>query len=475
MHHTLRLLILSFSIFIFHEQIIAQSLAVNTDGSAASISAIMDVKSIDKGVLIPRMTKAQKNTIITPATGLLIFQNAPDSIGFHYYDGSKWVWVTDSGSADSTVWKTTGNNSIKSSNFIGTLNDSALRFRIRNLPSGIVDSVFQNTALGYRALSSTTTGAANTAIGYQALASDTSGQVNTAIGVYALNANSRGQANTAVGSAALTSVTTGNNNTAVGQAALFFHLKNDGNTALGSNALQNDTTGFSNTAIGLFSMYLNSNGTYNTAVGRESLRSHLVNSNNTAVGSLALYNDVSGIENTVVGYNAFAVNATGTSNSALGAYTNLVAGNLTNATAIGYRAMAGQSNSLVLGSINGVNSSLADTKVGIGTTTPTAIIDVNGNFKIGKNGTVNNEVIKVSILKSIATVAAVSSNVETFTVTNAQIGSTVYVSPDSGLADGLIIAYARVSVAGTVEVKFTNVTGAPINTPAMNYQITVIR
>ena len=63
----------------------AQSVAINTDGSPPDHSAILDVKSTVKGVLIPRMCKTEKNAIVSPATGLLIFQNAPDSVGFYYY------------------------------------------------------------------------------------------------------------------------------------------------------------------------------------------------------------------------------------------------------------------------------------------------------------------------------------------------------------------------------------------------------
>jgi hypothetical protein len=81
---------LLFAILFLHT-IQAQSVAINTDGSAAHNSAILDVKSTDKGVLVPRMTKAQKNAILTPATGLLIYQDAPDSTGFYYYDGAKWT------------------------------------------------------------------------------------------------------------------------------------------------------------------------------------------------------------------------------------------------------------------------------------------------------------------------------------------------------------------------------------------------
>jgi hypothetical protein len=273
----------------------------------------------------------------------------------------------------------------------------------------------------------------------------------------------------------MSSVTTSTFNTAVGQAALYKHIKNGGNTAIGSNAMQNDTTGVNNTAVGLNALYANTNGGYNTALGRESLKNHVNNNNNTAIGSLALFNDISGIENTAVGYNAILVNTTGINNSALGAYTNFTANNLSNATAIGYRAMVGQSNSLVLGSIIGVNGAVADTKVGIGTTTPTAIFDVNGNFKLGVNGTANTELIKLTINKDVAAVAAGTSNIETFIVANVQTGSTAYISPELALADGLLIAYTRVSAANTVEVKLTNTSGISIDPPAMNFFITVVR
>jgi hypothetical protein len=47
--------------------------AINTEGSLPDNSAILDVNSADKGMLIPRMTAAQREAIISPATGLLIF------------------------------------------------------------------------------------------------------------------------------------------------------------------------------------------------------------------------------------------------------------------------------------------------------------------------------------------------------------------------------------------------------------------
>jgi hypothetical protein len=68
----------------------AQSLAINTDGSTAATSAILDVKSTTQGVLVPRMTAAQRTAIGTPATGLLVYQT-DGTAGFYFHNGSGWV------------------------------------------------------------------------------------------------------------------------------------------------------------------------------------------------------------------------------------------------------------------------------------------------------------------------------------------------------------------------------------------------
>ena len=48
-------------------------LGVSIDGSQPDGSAMLDVKSTGKGMLIPRMTAAQRDAIANPATGLLVF------------------------------------------------------------------------------------------------------------------------------------------------------------------------------------------------------------------------------------------------------------------------------------------------------------------------------------------------------------------------------------------------------------------
>jgi hypothetical protein len=112
----------------------------------------------------------------------------------------------------------------------------------------------QNTGMGNGALVSVTPGTApsgwdNTASGFNALLSNTTGYLNTASGFQALYHNIGGSANTASGYEALFA-NNGNNNTASGYEALYNTTTGNFNTAAGVGALQNNTTGSNNIAMG---------------------------------------------------------------------------------------------------------------------------------------------------------------------------------------------------------------------------------
>jgi len=85
----------------------AQSVGINADGSMPDASAMLDVKSSNKGFLAPRMTAAQRVAIVSPAAGLLVYQT-DSSIGYYYYNGSTWNRF-DAGLTDSQ-WITSGSN-----------------------------------------------------------------------------------------------------------------------------------------------------------------------------------------------------------------------------------------------------------------------------------------------------------------------------------------------------------------------------
>ncbi len=63
--------------------------AINTDGSEADISAILELKSTSSGLLLPRLSTSEMNSISSPKAGLLIFNTSFSE--FYGYNGSKWV------------------------------------------------------------------------------------------------------------------------------------------------------------------------------------------------------------------------------------------------------------------------------------------------------------------------------------------------------------------------------------------------
>ncbi|MCO6497670.1 MAG: hypothetical protein J5I50_08415 [Chitinophagaceae bacterium] len=84
----------------------SQSVGINTDGSTPDPSSILDVKSTNKGFLMPRMTSAQRIAIANPAKGLQVFDT--DTGTFWYYNGAIWVEsVTGTGAG---YWSLNGNN-----------------------------------------------------------------------------------------------------------------------------------------------------------------------------------------------------------------------------------------------------------------------------------------------------------------------------------------------------------------------------
>ena len=79
---------------------------INMDGSDPDESAILDVKSTTMGLLIPRMTEAEKNAIGFPATGLLVFQT-DEVTGFYFNKGTPlspdWVILSGDNLGDHTA------------------------------------------------------------------------------------------------------------------------------------------------------------------------------------------------------------------------------------------------------------------------------------------------------------------------------------------------------------------------------------
>ena len=115
----LALLILNLKLSTFN--IFAQGVGINDDGAMPVDGAILDVKSTSGGMLIPRMTEAQRDAISPDTQSMLIYQTNNDS-GFYYYDGTTWNPFLVGGSAANSGWSTKGNlGTTSGTNFIGTI------------------------------------------------------------------------------------------------------------------------------------------------------------------------------------------------------------------------------------------------------------------------------------------------------------------------------------------------------------------
>jgi hypothetical protein len=177
--------------------------AISTDGSLPDNSAMLDVKSTAKGILVPRMSSVQRTAIASPAAGLLVFDNTTSS--FWYYTGSTWSNLSTGGG---TGWLLTGNASTDTAvNFIGTTTNMPLSFKVNNNKVGLLTN--DNVLFG-RGAGKFTTSTGVIAIGRGTLAKNTDRVAVTAIGDSAMYNNGTG----ASGSLA------GNYNTAIGTQAL---------------------------------------------------------------------------------------------------------------------------------------------------------------------------------------------------------------------------------------------------------------
>jgi hypothetical protein len=78
-----------------------QNVSINNTGLAPDPSAILDVSSADRGLLIPRMTTAQRLAIPSPAKSLLVFDNTLDQ--FWYFNGNTWAALSGGGTGGGTL------------------------------------------------------------------------------------------------------------------------------------------------------------------------------------------------------------------------------------------------------------------------------------------------------------------------------------------------------------------------------------
>jgi len=97
-----KLLCIALCILAAYMQVYAQGMSVNTTGTPANASAMLDVASTTQGMLVPRMTTTQRTGISLPAKGLLVYDS---TLASFYYN---------SGTPSSPSWTALGGSSLPS-------------------------------------------------------------------------------------------------------------------------------------------------------------------------------------------------------------------------------------------------------------------------------------------------------------------------------------------------------------------------
>lgn len=152
----LRILLTACAVILYLPPILAQNVGINATGAAPDASAMLDVVSTSRGLLIPRMTSVQRIAIAAPATGLYVFDTTTNS--FWFYNGTAWTEM-----ASNTNWRLAG-NSLTGTEFIGSLNAQPMLFytnnaeRMRILSNGQigVNAISPGTMQLFTAIATTT-------------------------------------------------------------------------------------------------------------------------------------------------------------------------------------------------------------------------------------------------------------------------------------------------------------------------------
>jgi hypothetical protein len=127
-------LLFALLIFVLALLAVSQSFGQNVgiNNATPHSRALLDLKSNDKGLLIPRMTMAERVAMFpapdATAKGMLVYQtDAP--AGMYQYNGTVWQSLSSSGEG----WSVTGNTGTNpASNFVGTTDSISLVFRTKN-------------------------------------------------------------------------------------------------------------------------------------------------------------------------------------------------------------------------------------------------------------------------------------------------------------------------------------------------------
>lgn len=477
--------------------------AINQEGNDPHESAMLDVSSSDKGLLIPRLTSDQRQQIENPANGLMVFDITTNT--FWFFSESTDGWEEMGGAVVSVLNDLMDAKTDANSIYIG-------------YQSGVNnDGNNANTALGSKSMKDNTAGHHNTALGYTSLNNSTSGSNNVAIGDYTLGASVSGNQNTAIGSAAGSSIgENASGNVFIGFEAgkledgsnkLYIENSDSQSPLIGGNfetdevtingdlnisdnlyvtdnistealkitggeiaegkILTSDAEGnalwqnpiagveslndLTDAATTTSSLYIgessgenDEDSQYNVAIGKQTLQANTTGKSNAALGYGALANNTTGEGNTAIGSASMATNQTGSDNLAIG-QTTLAFNNGYNNTAVGNRALlmnTGNENTAI-GQGAGQNSDNSSGNVFLG-------------YNAGKEETASNKLYIENSASSTPLIKGDFENDEVEVYGDFDVHGSTYTYGNAAIGVDLTIG-RNINVEDTVKTKYLKI------------------
>jgi len=130
-----QLIILIIALFNFNSNVYSQNAGINITGATPDASAMLDISSTVQGMLIPRLTDAQRQALKDPATGLMIYNTGSNEINF--YDGTGWQRVPGNSVSTTSAGGTGPGNGIAINNN-GNPPDASARLDVSATDKGIL-------------------------------------------------------------------------------------------------------------------------------------------------------------------------------------------------------------------------------------------------------------------------------------------------------------------------------------------------
>lgn len=310
------------------------NVGINT-GTSMLASAQFQINSTTRGFLPPRMTTTQRNAIVSPATGLSIYNTT--TLAPNVYNGTAWVGVGGLAIGDTITSATAGSVLFAGTSGVLAQNNANLFWDDTNNRLGI------GTAT-------------------PTLPLDVVGEAKVNGLIIGKGFNTLANIRLTTSSNSLINVTTGTGNVVVG----------DGGQAI--------TSGTNNFMLGALSAFRISTGSNNISIGSESLLNTTTQSNNIALGNRAGayqtgFNNLTPTSCIYIGNNCFS--------GAVSPTNEIVIGNGTNTIGLG-------SNTTIIGNSSTITTALRGRLI-LGTTTDSGLyqLDVNGTARVTGDMVVN--------------------------------------------------------------------------------------